>query len=145
MKKLIIISVLVVISLNNFSQRVLSFTFSPQQNDVGAFYISNPKFEYRKDYSLYTSFEYGYYKELNSELLRTAFGLSSEIHESINMSLALSLNFFDHESFEANKRLKEISFEYGVILNDPKYENLYISLLLDPLNYHFRFGIGVGF
>jgi len=151
MKKLIIILILLTIFVKSYSQKnIIGLTTSPLAPSIGTYFISKPIFETQFPISFYSSFEYANYKSIDTKLFKLVLGSSFLIHnflkfsygktQDINIELGLSFNS-DPEGKTNN--YKELSFETGFTIKIIK--EVYISLLTDPLNQHFKFGIGLGF
>lgn len=153
MKKIIIIIILVVVSLNNFSQRVyseqeylkqayknniISVTTSPMAFALGLSFISKPLIEINRPIALFSSIEYANYENIDTKLFKFAIGPSIIIRRC-QYNLGLSLNTDPKHKVD---NYKEISFEAGIT---GKVENLYFSFLMDIPNNHIKFGIGIGF
>jgi hypothetical protein len=142
MKKFILIISLVVFITTSKGQ-ILSFTYSPQNNDLGACFISKPVIQ---NFSIYSSFELANYKLINSRLDRLAVGLSYNYDAGVFIHLAATSVFFDTENIRYDLfNPKPLSIEIGVTLMFKPIKNTYLSLIGDPFNYHFKFGFGYKF
>lgn len=153
MKKLIITSVLIAVFINSYTQRVytpdeylnqayenniISFTISPLVLSPGILFISKPIGEFYKPISIFSSFEYANYKSVDTKLFKLAIG-PSIIIRNFNLNTGICINTDPDQKIE---NYKEFSFEIGLTT---KFEKIYLSILTDPLNNHFKFGIGLGF
>lgn len=145
-KSFIIILIIIIISTNIYSQ-IINFSFSPQANDIGLFFISKPKFEYRNPISIYSSVEIGRYDIINVSIFRTAVGISSQFDDYVNISLAPCFNFYNEDDLKKMFKvdIKPISLEVGFTFKIKEFNNSYLSLIYDPFNYHFKFGLGLKF
>lgn len=146
MKKLFILLIGILLFVNSYSQ-IASLTYSPQNNDVGISFISNPVIELQKDICFYSSTEYAYYDSLNSYLFRFAIGTSIILDETALLNTALNFVFYDTENYNYNTTFipEPFSLEIGVTLKFTFIKNTFISILGDPFNYHFKFGLGYKF
>lgn len=142
MKKIIILISLLVVLISANCQ-ILSFTYSPQNNDLGACFISKPVIQ---NLSIYSSFELANYKEINSRLDRLAVGLSYNYDAGVFIHLAATSVFYNTENIRNDLFTpKPLSIETGVTLMFKPIKRTYLSLIGDPFNYHFKFGFGYQF
>ena len=157
MKKIIIISIIAVFSLNSFSQKsiiggTVNLTLNP-----GIYYVSNPIKDFyvhtkKSDLSisLYSAFEYAKYKNIDVELFKLAVGTSIFIPnfaefstgESINFSLLIAPNFNYSPKLNA-ENYQEFSLEIGLTAKIVK--DIYFTFIIDPFQYndHFKLGLGI--
>ena len=125
------------------NSQILSFTYSPQNNDLGACFISKPVIQ---NLSIYSSFELANYELINSRLDRLAIGLSYNYDADVFIHLAATSVFYDTENIRYDLfNPKPLSIETGVALMFKPIKRTYLSLIGDPFNYHFKFGFGYQF
>ena len=156
MKKLIVISVLFVVFLNCYSQRiytpdeytaeafennVISLTLSPHKLGIGIMYISHPIFELINPISPLLAFEFGNYSFQNDiiKLLKLNLGISIIIR-NFNFNLSPSVNVVKTNVKE--QLFEPVTFEIGAMT---KVEKTYVSISVDPILLEAKIGIGLGF
>ncbi len=159
MKKLIIISVLLTIFVNGFSQRIylpehykeeayknniISASLSPHKLGLGLIYTSKPIIDFIKPISSISSFEIGFYAETGTsflKLFKITSGLSAVIH-NFNFSFAPSINITKTSEKSLKYIFQDVSFEIGAMT---KINKTYVSIYIDPILLEAKIGIGLGF
>jgi len=154
MKTLLLIIILALtVSLQG---QVVSFSYSPQNNDVGAIYISDEilkPMDLTFPIHLYTSFEYANYKLVGTRLYKFGIGPSFALDGDgdILFNLVSSMNFFKVTPI---KVFKPVTIELGFTAKWPT-RNIWLTTMIDILpftkemseytNFHFKFGVGYKF
>lgn len=142
MKKLGLL-ILIAVSTNCFSQ-IINFTYSPQANNIGMFYITKSRIDLKTPIHFYSSFEHGCYPLLNTSINTFESGLSlmiDETHESY-FNIAPAVNIFKDNNMTSH--LSHLTIDFGFTVRMAEFKKpVYLSIFYDYMNSHFKFGIGI--
>ena len=139
MKNLFILIGLVFV-VNCYSQRenLANITYSPLHNGLGFYYVSNSISINQTNISALVSVEAGEYKNINTKIQKYGLGTSIQI-DGFNLNLSVCYNKLKTNIPDI---AKEFSLEIGML---SQYNNIYPSVIFDPINNEIKLGIGYKF